>query len=133
VYTQAVIEISPQADGQLPTELILAAYRASERGPIVFVLRGVTAADIDRILDDLVPLLPVSIPGVKYVDIKNEGAILDAVSEAGMIFADTDHFRTFVRNLNIERAAIRSVDNAVMALSGKPETIDDETRPIILS
>jgi hypothetical protein len=51
----AIVEITADAAGRLPVELIRAAYLASRAGTVVFVLVGVRSAAVDRVLDEVVP------------------------------------------------------------------------------
>src|SRR5215204_2753797 len=65
----ALIEISPTADGLLPLELIARAYRTSGRAPVVLVVADEIRDRVERVLDPLVPLMPRSIPGVRYISV----------------------------------------------------------------
>jgi hypothetical protein len=61
----AVIEVRPDPEGQAPGGLIKAAYRASCEGTVVLVLNGVSAAQVDRVLDSVVPEVR-EVAGVVY-------------------------------------------------------------------
>jgi hypothetical protein len=61
----AVIEIAPDQAGALPVALINSGYRASAFGPVAFVLEGVDAAVVDRMLSVVVGD-PLEVHGVQY-------------------------------------------------------------------
>lgn len=98
---QAMIEIVASRDGRVPAELVCTAYRASVRGPIVLVLNGVCWQDVDRALDGLVVLLPLDIPGIVYVDVADEAAVLSAARETEKIWGVTQRFRRIVGQLSL--------------------------------
>jgi hypothetical protein len=50
----AVIEVGPGPIGEVPVDLVRAAYCASRRGTVVLVLNGVSSAQVDRALDPVV-------------------------------------------------------------------------------
>jgi len=50
----AVIEVVPGSTGEVPVDLVRAAYRASRHGTVVLVLNGVSSARVDRALDAVV-------------------------------------------------------------------------------
>lgn len=86
-----VVEIANE-DGAVPAALIEKGYRASQRCPVVFVLNGVSAQVVNLILDPVVPQLPLNIPGVIYVDIRDEERVRDVVLSARAILTSTDVF-----------------------------------------
>ena len=110
MYVQAVIEIAPHTDGKMPRKLIWEAYRASVRGLVVFALRDTEPSAVDRILDDIVQLMPLNIPGVKYVDANDENALLKAVQVSELIFAKTDRFRTLITVSKIDPSLVWPVE-----------------------
>lgn len=116
--SRAVIEIIPDLDGQLPAQLIMEAYRASRRGTIIFILRDVTPSAVDLILDDLVPNMSLSLPGVEYVDADNELSVLEAILSAEVIFAATARFRDFIANSKV-CCAVWSVSDAMEAFTSR--------------
>lgn len=61
----AVIEVGPDSTGQVPVELVRAAYRASRDGTVVLVLNGVSPRQVDRALDPVVSRSTV-VTGVLY-------------------------------------------------------------------
>lgn len=71
----ALIEITSTADGQLPMDLIQFAYRTSERALVVIVTADDLRDRVDRALDPLVLLLPMTIPGVRFVSENDHAAI----------------------------------------------------------
>jgi hypothetical protein len=87
VQIKAMIEICSNRNGKLPVELLKSAYYASQSGTIVLVLNDVSAQQVDAVLDPYVAELPRHIPGVRYVRIRDQIAILDAASETKNVFA----------------------------------------------
>lgn len=132
VYAQSIIEITLQPDGRVPAELLKEAYRASIRGKIVFVLQNVSPGTIDEILDDIVPLLPLEIPGVLYIDISDENKVAEAVLGADRVFADTEKFRSILARLGVRQAAVRPVTSALEALKVQLAASDTEPPSIRL-
>jgi hypothetical protein len=81
----SVIEIMP-SNGRLPAELIEAGYRSSQYGLVVFVLNNVTPQAVNLILDPVVRTMPLSIPGVLYIEIGDEQRVRDAVTSASIVY-----------------------------------------------
>ena len=75
----AAVEIAPTAKGQLPATLVRWAYRASQIGVVALVLNGIDARDVNRVLDPLVPLLPLTIPGVIYLHMDDDPRVQEAI------------------------------------------------------
>jgi hypothetical protein len=119
VGAYAAIEITPQADGQFPVELVKEAYRASARAPVVLVLRSSDFGAVDMVLDPIVPLFPLGIPGVVYVDVNNETAVIDAVTGADMVFAATEGFRDLVARAGIAHELMRPLASAIETLKAR--------------
>lgn len=125
-HAQAVVEIEPQPDGELPATLIQHIYCASQRGLVVLALRNTNADAIDRVLDDLVHRLPLSIPGVLYVDADDEISVLEAAHAADMIFAATSSFRTMIESRGVNPRHVHPVALALKTFHdpalGNPQT-----------
>jgi len=117
MYVQAAIEVTSRANGKLPIQLLNEAYRASDCGVNVLVLNNVSASAVDRVLDDVVKLLPLSIPGVLYVDASNEAALARSLEAADAIFVATSAMRRFIHNRNIASKAILPTRQALDWLS----------------
>jgi len=101
-----VVEIARSRAGRPPGELLEQAYRASCHEPVVLVLNGIDRRSVDRLLDPLVPTLPLGIPGVLYVDLACEEAVEAAVRSASTIYATTGAFRSRVCRLGIPASRI---------------------------
>lgn len=90
----AVLEISPESSGALPTGLLAAAYRASSVGYVMLVLRGVSPQAVDRVLDPLVSSSRTwHLNGVVYVDARDEQFVCSAAKRARIVVASSDEFR----------------------------------------
>jgi hypothetical protein len=50
----AVIEVVPGSTGEVPVDVVRAAYCASRHGTVVLVLNGLSSAQVDRALDAVV-------------------------------------------------------------------------------
>lgn len=111
-----VIEIALQPDGRVPAELVKEAYRASVRRRVAFVLQDVAPSAVDEVLDDIVPLLPLAIPGVLYIDINDEKKVEGVLFGADRVFAGTERFRALLEKLGIQRSAVHPVASALEAL-----------------
>ncbi|WEX85842.1 hypothetical protein PZN02_002077 [Sinorhizobium garamanticum] len=108
MHVQNVIEIT-QTDGLLPAAVIITAYRSSRHGLVVFVLNDVAPAAIDVILDPVVSTMPLSIPGVLYVQISDEAGVSQAVTSAEAIYVATEAFRNLAVGYGASPGNIRSV------------------------
>jgi hypothetical protein len=64
----AVVTVTAHPVGSSFETVVRNAYRASRDGIVIMVLDGVSTTEVDDALDPLVPLLPLTIPGVRYVD-----------------------------------------------------------------
>jgi hypothetical protein len=90
----AVLEITLESTGALPTGLLAAAYRASAVGYVMLVLRDVAPQAIDRVLDPLVSAgRNWRLNGVVYVDGSDEQVVCSAARRARVVMAATDDLR----------------------------------------
>ncbi|PDT50574.1 hypothetical protein [Sinorhizobium fredii] len=112
---RSVIEIV-ESDGRLPAQLIVAGYWASQAGLVIFILNGVTAQMINLVLDPIVNTLPLSIPGVLYVDIKDEARVNEAVLSAEKIYAASRAFRRLANYHGVARGIVQSATRAIPKL-----------------
>jgi hypothetical protein len=64
----AVVTVTAHPIGSSFENVVREAYLASRDGIVIMVLDGVSTTEVDDALDPLVPLLPLTIPGVRYVD-----------------------------------------------------------------
>jgi hypothetical protein len=71
----AIIGVRPDGAGRVPVDLVRAAYRASRLGPVVLVLNGVSAAQVDRALDSTVSSIG-AVSGVIYCSPATVGRFL---------------------------------------------------------
>jgi hypothetical protein len=90
---QAVIEIVPGRGGDLPENLLRNIYRASQGGVIALALTDVTAAIVNKVMDRIVPLFPLTIPGIRYIDTANRSMLARIIYRADVAFGDTVQFR----------------------------------------
>lgn len=82
---RAVVDITAEPAGCTLEELVVSAYRASRDGVVVLVLSGVSPAEVDRILDPVVPSMPLTIPGVRYLQATDEEAVRRAYRSAAAL------------------------------------------------
>ncbi|MGZ2386160.1 hypothetical protein [Rhizobium brockwellii] len=78
--------------GRVPLDLIINGYRSSKYGSVAFILNGVTPQIVNRILDPVVPTMGLDIPGVRYIDIKSEVDVVEAIFSASSIIAFSPEF-----------------------------------------
>ena len=93
---RAVVEVLPGADDKPPEWFLWTIYRASWGGTIALALNGVTAAAVDRVMDKIVPLFSLDIPGVVYIDAQNKPLLSWVLNNTDLIFAQTAEFRRMV-------------------------------------
>ena len=125
----AAVEIAPTAKGQLPATLVRWAYRASQIGVVALVLNGIDARDVNRVLDPLVPLLPLTIPGVIYLHMDDDPRVQEAILSAQLVFAATRPFRAYVLALGIDRSRVWPVSSA-LALLGSDAAMCSAFTPV---
>ena len=87
----AVVEIAAES-GRADALLIRAAYRLSTSGVVALALRGVDAAAVDRLLDEVVAAREDDAKGVVYLDASDEPALLAAAAQAAIVLAATERF-----------------------------------------
>ncbi len=109
MHVQSVIEIA-QTDGRIPVEIIIKGYRLSQKRLTVFVLNEVTPAAVNRVLDPVVPTLPLLIPGVLYVKISDDARVREAVETAEVVYAATSLFRDLLTGYGILPGLLRPVE-----------------------
>lgn len=114
---RGVVEISGRK-GRVPAGLVEDCYRASQNGLVALVLRDIPPQAVDRILDPLVPTLPLNIPGVLYIDSRETGRVREALLAAESIFVATAAFRGVVRALGVAPRLIAPVSQAGRSLCG---------------
>lgn len=101
----AIVEIMLRPDGRPPSDLIRTIYRASEGGQYICALRGVDWHMMNKVLDPLVATMPLTIPGILYVDIENESAIRQAILSTDLMLAISSQFRAMGEALGFQRHA----------------------------
>ena len=71
-----VVEVSRDLRGRLPADLIVATYRSSTRRCAALALADdVSTSAVDALLDPVVKTLPLTMPGVLYIAMQDEGAL----------------------------------------------------------
>ena len=93
----AVVEIVPDARGELPSALIAAAYQASRGGIVMFVLNGANAAGVDRLLDPIVRRHGIGMLGILYAKIEDEPTVFAAAQKASFVIAASANFREMLK------------------------------------
>jgi hypothetical protein len=96
----AVVEIVPDPPEGTLTTLVRDAYFASQRGVIILVLNGVSPGQVDDALDPIVRLLPLSIPGLRYLDISDRTAVEDAVARTVDVRSQTTVLAEMAKGAN---------------------------------
>ncbi|PJR14379.1 hypothetical protein [Sinorhizobium meliloti] len=128
MQTRRVIEIV-KSGGHLPAELILTGYWASQSGLIVFILNGVTPQAVNLVLDPIVVTLPLTIPGVLYVDVRDKARVREAVLFAEEIYAATRFFRRLTVRCGIAPRLIAPVERAIPMLESRTLSERDARTP----
>jgi hypothetical protein len=110
---QILVEISLPPAGTVPAGRIMAAYKASRFGQIALLLNGVSAASVNKVLDPIVPTMPLDTPGLIYVDASDGTRLQRLFADARMLVASTAWLRAAAvragvkvsRSIPAERAA----------------------------
>jgi hypothetical protein len=89
----AILEIQRKSNGEIPTALISAAYRASRSRPVMLVLDAVSPGEVDKVLDPVVARNGHHHRGVVYAS-TNDATVLNAAAGASRVFAASDAFRS---------------------------------------
>lgn len=99
---KAIVEIVPARRGELPENLLRNIYRASQGGVIALALTHVTAAIVNKVMDRIVPLFPLTIPGIRYIDTANRSLLARIICRADAAFGDTAQFRRTALEVGFE-------------------------------
>jgi hypothetical protein len=119
-----VVEIAGEG-GAVPAALIERGYRASQRCPVVFVLNGVSPQVVDLVLDPIVPQLPLNIPGVVYVDIRDQERVRDAVLAARAILTSTEAFHRLAICLGVSDDPTDATGHPAFEFLDAPQAVSD--------
>lgn len=114
----ALVEITPTADGIVPESLLSLAYRASENALIVLAHRGVTARQIDHVLDRIVATYGLRTNGVIYADATNVGATIDMAHRARVVIAATPAFQEVLAEAGISFFRVSDAPEALEQVRG---------------
>lgn len=125
MHVQSVIEITP-TDGHLPAAVIVSGYRSSQYGLVIFILNEVTAAAINLVLDPIVNTMPLSIPGVLYVQISDETRVRQAVTSAETIYVATEFFQ----NLAIGYGAVSGILHPIAQRRSSQSCLRKQVPPV---
>lgn len=88
------MEIALDSDGELPRDVIAAAYIASRAITVGFVISpSVSREEIDCVLDPLVATTCGSVRGVRYFDLGDARGVQSAIQTARFVVAVTPEFR----------------------------------------
>ncbi|NTG05519.1 hypothetical protein [Rhizobium rhizogenes] len=90
-----IVEIAV-AQNEPPIDLIRETYRASECVAIALVLNGVSPQTVNAVLDPIVATMSLAIPGVIYLDIRQQEQLREAIISASQIYVATQQFLDFL-------------------------------------
>ena len=110
----AVIEVCRLPNGELPSQLLAAAYVASRTAPVVFVRDRRDSAALDRALDRVVEAHSLAVHGVVYLDSEDDQRIGEALARTEIVVAASERFRS---RLPAVGAAALSPDEALSKLA----------------
>jgi hypothetical protein len=99
---KAVVEIIPGPNCVLPEGLLRNIYCASKGGVIALALTDVTAEVVNKVMDRIVPLFPLSIPGIRYIDTADHSMLACIICRADVAFGDTIEFRRIALEVGFE-------------------------------
>ena len=99
---EILVEISLPRSGVVPADLIVAAYKASRFGQIALVLNRVSASLVNKVLDPVVPTMPLDIPGLVYIDISDSVRLGRLLCGARMLVASTPWLRTAAERAGLD-------------------------------
>jgi hypothetical protein len=123
----AVVEVHADGPAGSPETLVGAAYRASREGTVVLVLNGVSASQVDRALDAVVPRV-ADVAGVAYCTPSTLERVLDdsgwpavAFVETGSIAAPLAERGVHVLPRGLALRALAALDQWRTAARGKGE------------
>jgi hypothetical protein len=109
-----LLEIGRKANGEMPTALISAAYRASRATPVMLVLDAISPNEVDQVLDPLVAGNGRNLRGVIYAT-SDDSKVLAFAAAASRVFAASERFRSRLAEHGI---AFEDVSRAELALQG---------------
>ena len=119
----ALVEVAPTADGVLPVELIRKAYRASIRGTVGLVVPRYERARVDRVLDDVVPAMPLDVSGVWYVDGADRVRVASVALRAGIVIATSPALRALLAERRVTCHPVSALDALIEPASGPADVV----------
>jgi hypothetical protein len=112
-HVAAVIEIAAGADGELPHDLLAAAYEASRWGLVVLLLRGMDRDRVDRALNPIVRTVGLRVHGILYIEEWNPAEVVDFCRLARLVVASTSGLRDELSALGIVCADPTEVERSL--------------------
>jgi len=111
----ALLEIGRDQNGNIPGDLISAAYRASRSKPVMLVLDRITPREVDAVLDPMVSTSYREHRGaVLYAKAGDDSVVHAGATAATRVFAATATFRAKLKSWGI---AYEDVSRAEPVLS----------------
>ncbi len=87
MHLVAILEVAPDSDKQLPSDLLRAAYKASRRGPVALLVPNGAAPAIDRELYAVVAANRF-VHGVRYAR-ATDASLWNSATAATVVVADS--------------------------------------------
>lgn len=108
-----LVEIGRGANGDVPVDLISAAYRASREDHVMLVLDSVTPAEVDQLLDSVVARYGHRHCGIVYARMQDESEVLNVAATASRVFAMSEGFRAKLASGGIPYEDLAAAEQAL--------------------
>lgn len=113
-----LVEIGRGSNGEVPVQLISAAYRASREDHVMLVLDAVSPAEVDRLLDSVVARYGHTHCGIVYARMQDESEVLTVAANASRVFAMSERFRAKLASGGIPYEDLDAAEQALAVDSG---------------
>ncbi|WP_274629299.1 hypothetical protein [Arvimicrobium flavum] len=134
---RSVVEVVPDATDEPSEQLLWHAYHTSWTGVVALALNGVATTAVDRVMDRIVPYFPLTIPGVVYIDARNDALLAWVLAKSDLVIGKTKWFyrradrcpgRLIPSSLWLS-ASPQFTDAAELPVSPSRQSLDSVARP----
>jgi hypothetical protein len=122
----AIVEVAPGSTGEVPVDLVRAAYRASRHGTVVLVLNGVSTTQVDRALDAVVGQT-TGVRGVVYCSPAGLDLVLKQAGPPRLASAVTSALRAQLASRGVPLVPLDSLLRRLHRLAGAGRPLERAT------
>jgi hypothetical protein len=112
---QALVEVSSDLAPQQQKSLVSWAYRLSRSGRVMLLLRGISRAAVDRMLDETVATEGLDVKGLLYADPGEDNEAMRVAADASIVVASTEPFRAMLQTRGVAVVDLPAADAGARA------------------